>query len=569
MLSVATSPGAEIVEKLKSIKLLESDYLLQNDPRLLEQIFVLCGDIRDQLIPKEGGIDLADLDSYMTLTGNLVSLENRIGTAVSGGIFSNLSGSVNNLSILFDDIRRHIHEADSAMRLWCHILQFLVIFLILTACILLFNRISGNFVFNPLGQLEGLTVKIAAGDLPAVTMNPGNLPVISSITKSLEKLVTGLREKITFTGALNEGKMDSNLALAGEHDQLGNELIKLQQKILEASRQQRKNEEDNFRRRYINEGLAKFGDILRSKSNELDALGDAFIREIVKYLGAVQGGFFAFDNADGASPVLRLVSAFAYNRKKYLQKSVTFGEGLVGTCAREKQTINLTELPADYISITSGLGETLPDNLLLVPVLHENELIGVLEIASLLKYKDHEIKFAEEVARSLGSTIIYARNNQRTADLLAKSQQQALEMSEQEEEMRQNMEELKATQEESERREEEFRGIAQAIEHALFVIEYDLDGKIRKVNDRFCIFIGRSSEEIIGHQHHEIFDSNIKPDRHFWDDIIKNQRVTLTEQVKIGKKTFRLLEHFTTVQNNDNLTVKFINFVTDDRTGNS
>ena len=90
-------------------------------------------------------------------------------------------------------------------------------------------------------------------------------------------------------------------------------------------------------------------------------------------------------------------------------------------------------------------------------------MLGVIEIASLNMFKNHEIEFAQEVALSLGSTLVNTRNNQRTSELLTKSQQQALEMAEQEEEMRQNMEELKATQEESTRREEEFRGIAEAI----------------------------------------------------------------------------------------------------------
>jgi hypothetical protein len=70
---------------------------------------------------------------------------------------------------------------------------------------------------------------------------------------------------------------------------------------------------------------------------------------------------------------------------------------------------------------------------LLVPVIRENELIGVLEVASLHLYLEHRIFFAEEVAKDLGSTIVYTRNNQRTSELLA-NQQQALEMAEQEEE---------------------------------------------------------------------------------------------------------------------------------------
>lgn len=568
MLTVSNPPGAEILNSLNLVKQSESNYLLRKDLRLLENIAILCEEIRNQLIPKEGGIDLADLDNYMALTGNLIALDKRIGTADTKGIIANLSNSLYELPAAFENTQRLVDEAGAKMRLWWSLTRFIIILLIISINIYLFIQIASILVFRPLKQIDSLSQKMAVGELPVESVIPGKLPEIISIKESLERLVSGLREKVAFTRALNE-KKNKDLSLTSEYDLLGKELTELQQKISETAEQQIKNEEENLRRRYINEGLAKFGDILRSRSNDINALGDAFIHEIVKYLNAIQGGFFIYDNTDKAAPILNLVSAFAYNRKKYLQKSIAYGEGLVGTCAREKQSINLIEIPADYISITSGLGDTLPDNLLLIPVLHENELIGVLEIASLHKFKDHEIAFTEEVALSLGSTIINTRNNQRTSDLLTKSQQQALEMTEQEEEMRQNMEELKATQEESTRREEEFKGIAYAIDQALFVIEYDLDGIIRAVNERFCIFMGRSEDDITGHLHHEIFESTLKPDRHFWDEVEKNIRRTFVEHVKVGKKTFKLQEHFTTVQNRDGITVKFINFATDDRTGNS
>ncbi len=151
--------------------------------------------------------------------------------------------------------------------------------------------------------------------------------------------------------------------------------------------------------------------------------------------------------------------------------------------------------------------------------MHENDLLGVLEIASLHKFKQHEIEFAQEVAHNLGSTMVNTRNNQRTEDLLAKSQQQAQEMAEQEEEMRQNMEELKATQEESTRREEELSGFVDAIGNAMLIIEYDLEGKILEVNDRLCLFLGRERDEILGRTHHELFEGSLNPDVQFWNKL--------------------------------------------------
>jgi PAS domain S-box-containing protein len=564
MRTVANPPGADVLLKLNAIRQSEANYLLQNDTQTLESISGLCEDIRSELIPEEGGIDINDLDSYVALTGNLIALDKRIGSAETGGIIAGLGRSLIELPASYENLRELIRKAGVKVQQEWKISRLVIILLLIALCIYLFLRLTSNQVFHPLKQLDSVAQKMALGELPEEKVMPGKLPEIISLQESLEKQVSRLRDKVTFTRSLNEQRMDTHLTLSGENDLLGRELLELQQKMIGVAEQQAKNEEENLRRRYINEGLAKFGDILRTKSNDINALGDAFIREIVKYLNAIQGGFFVYDDTDKSAPVLNLVSAFAYNRKKYLQKSIAYGEGLIGTCAREKQSINLTEIPAGYISITSGLGDTLPDNLLLIPVLHENELIGVLEIASLHKYKEHEITFAEEVAHNLGSVIVYTRNNQSTANLLAKSQQQALEMSEQEEEMRQNMEELKATQEESSRREEEFKGIADAIERALFIIEYDLDGHIRHVNDRFCIFSGYSYDEITGRTHKEVFNSTLNPDQQFWDDLQLNTQFTCIEDIKVGNTTVHLKEHFTLVQNRDGMTVKYINFATDD-----
>jgi PAS domain-containing protein len=455
----------------------------------------------------------------------------------------------------------HINEAVEKTTLRWTVMRYTTIFLFTAFCIVLLVFITHHGITNPLRRTALAMEKLAAGDLSDSSFAQG-LPEIQRIDTALVHAINGLKEKAGFARTLNEGNLLSEMNLLGEHDLLGRELSQLQQKIRETADLQKRNDEATMKRRYINEGLAKFADILRTRSNDINLLGDSFIREIVKYLGAIQGGFFMLNDSDPSAPVLELVSAFAYNRKKYLQKSLALGEGLVGTCAKEKQTINLTEIPDGYISITSGLGDTRPNNLLLLPVMHDNLLIGVLEIASLRTFMEHEIQFALEVGGSLGSTIIYTRNNERTSRLLEKSQQQALEMAEQEEEMRQNMEELKATQEESTRREEELRGIAEAISHTHLVIEYDLGGSIRQVNDRCCLFFGRTSEELVGKMHPDVFEGTLVPDEQFWNTVEKNNLTVVHEKVRIGKMEYPLKEHFTAVMNRDNLVVKYINFIT-------
>jgi PAS domain S-box-containing protein len=567
MMNVSNPPDKALLDILNQIKQLENKFVLSSEPVILENISSLVEEIRNQLVPDEGGISLEDIDSYMETTANLISVEKRLGHASTKGIIPDLEKSSQKLLSAYDKLKSDNLVRYSKTSATWNILRYAAIGFIVLLCIFLFVNIFS--IVGPMRKIAEITGMLADGDFPEITMEDSRIPDVAEIKESLITHVASLQDKYGFTKALNADNLDVDLKITGKSDKLGSELILLQQKIRNAEEKQKAIDQENLKKRYINEGLAKFADILRSNNNDFVALGDAFIKEFVKYLNAIQGGFFIYNDADKSLPVLDLLSAFAFDRKKYLQKSVALGQGLVGTCAKEKQSINLTEIPKGYITITSGLGDTPPDNLLLIPVIHEEEVIGVIEIASLNRFKDYEIAFAEEVAHDLGATIITSRNNQRTAELLAKSQQQALEMTEQEEEMRQNMEELKATQEESGRREEEFRGIAKAIGNTLFVIEYELDGRIREVNEKLCLFLGYHRDEIIGKFHNEVFNSSFSPNTLFWEEVQKSRCVDMTETITLGSKSYTILEHFSPVYNREDIPVKYINFAIHDRVGNS
>ncbi|MDZ7607054.1 MAG: GAF domain-containing protein [Cyclobacteriaceae bacterium] len=154
--------------------------------------------------------------------------------------------------------------------------------------------------------------------------------------------------------------------------------------------------------------------------------------------------------------IIDLKSCYAFDRNKFLKKKIEIGQGLVGQCYLEKAPIFLKEVPESYLYITSGLGDAPPRCILLVPMIHENTVEGIIEIASLTVLSTYEIEFAEKFASLLASFVAGNRINQRTKTLLEKFQIQSEELRSQEEEMRQNMEEMQATQEEMHRKEQEY-----------------------------------------------------------------------------------------------------------------
>jgi PAS domain S-box-containing protein len=267
--------------------------------------------------------------------------------------------------------------------------------------------------------------------------------------QSSKKLVEEINrvEKLTgFIEAVSSGDYDIELKSDDSEDGLTNTLVTMRDKL-------KRNAEDDRKRNWITTGSAQIGEILRSATSNSAELYDQTVRFIVKYTKSNQGGLFVLneDDADGEK-FLELMACYAFERKKYLTRKVLIGDGLVGQCFLEGERIHLLEIPQEYVSITSGLGGTNPNALLIVPLKINDKIYGVLELASFHRYQEFEIELVEKFAESLASTISNVRVNETTRLLLERTQQQAEEMKSQEEEIRQNMEELEATQEEMRRK---------------------------------------------------------------------------------------------------------------------
>jgi PAS domain S-box-containing protein len=179
---------------------------------------------------------------------------------------------------------------------------------------------------------------------------------------------------------------------------------------------------------------------------------------------------------------LEMTACYAYERKKFAERRIAIGEGMTGQVVLEKQTLHRTDIPQDFVKITSGLGAALPRNLIIVPLMLDQKVYGVVEIASFEPIKPYQIEFVEKLGESIAATISSVKGGERTRKLLQETQQQAEQMRSQEEEMRQNMEELTATQEEMQRILKEVQGSEQYVSSLLNVSTdsiFTLDRELR------------------------------------------------------------------------------------------
>ncbi len=283
-------------------------------------------------------------------------------------------------------------------------------------------------------------------------MVPGKLETmdteLDNVIDSVNLLTDNLRSIKDFAQHVGQGNFENEIKVFNDAGDLGESLARMRDELKQVS------EKDKIRY-WTNEGLAKFGEILRENDKDLKTLSDQLISQLVKYLNANQGGVFVINKEDQQRHFLELTACYAYDRKKFLQKEILPGQGLVGQAWQEADTIYLRDIPQSYVRITSGLGGSTPKYLLIIPLKLNGEVYGVIELASFHDIESYKIEFTQKIAESIASTIAGARVAEQTQLLLQEAQEMTEQMRAQEEEMRQNMEELQATQEEMHRSQRE------------------------------------------------------------------------------------------------------------------
>lgn len=309
-----------------------------------------------------------------------------------------------------------------------------------------------------INTLKNTIEKLAHGELVEV-VQPRSENEIGEMTSAIAKLVNGMKETAKFAQQIGSGNLNSDFTPLSEKDVLGQSLLSMRNSLSHF-------EKEDQKRQWTNEGYAKFGELLRINQMNVAVLADQLITSLVKYLKANQGMFYVINSDSDSGTHLELIAAYAWDRKKYLEKKIQKGEGLTGQCWQEEEVIYMTDIPKEFVRITSGIGEALPRSVAIIPLKSNAEVFGVLELASFEMIETYQLDFLSKLAESIAATIASVRINEKTRILLEQAQHQAEELKAQEEEMRQNMEELSATQEEMARKEQEYLRKIERLESA-------------------------------------------------------------------------------------------------------
>ncbi len=424
-------------------------------------------------------------------------------------------------------------------------LTYASLFIAFSLFLVLINWLA-NTVLKPIKRISSVLNHISVGDIRKEVKITGN-DEITEIAISANKIIAALKDKSAFAKEIEKGNFAHKYKPLSEHDELGRALLEMRDSLQKSQKTEAERKAEDQKRNWVTEGLAKFAELLRLNNEDIDKLSYSIISNLVTYLNANQGGIFILNDNDEHHKFLELKGCYAYERKKFLEKKIDIEEGLIGACFLEQSTNYITDLPYDYVHITSGLGGARPKCLILVPLVVNEECFGVIEIGSFYEFQKHEIEFIEKIAESIASTINMVKTNFRTAELLKQSQIQQEEMRAQEEEMRQNMEELHATQEEMERKSLEMEGIMTALDTSNYIVIYDLSGKVLSINDPYLKLLGIRRDDVVGKSHSDNLVLNEEQRQNynrFWQDLREGIIKKELNKVHINGKEYWMQETY-------------------------
>ena len=230
-------------------------------------------------------------------------------------------------------------------------------------------------ISRPISITTSLLKKLSLGDIEDVEkLQIKSHDEIGNMSNSVNTLIEGLNSTAEFANQIGKGNLDAEFTPLSDDDVLGNALIEMRKSLADARKEEEKRKIEDKKQNWTTSGLAKFGDILRHNNDNLDNLSFNIISNLVDYLEANQGALFIkeYEVTEGSEDqdkvFFELKSAIAWGRDKFIKKKVEVGEDLVGRCAHEKKTIYLTEVPEDYVEITSGMGSSNPRSVLIVQI---------------------------------------------------------------------------------------------------------------------------------------------------------------------------------------------------------
>lgn len=407
----------------------EKDFLLRKDLVYANKLYRLNGNLKLKLRQQIDSLERRNLSSdtilihklenyikvankYERYFAKIVNIDIKIGLTEDEGIRGELKHIIADIKLELSILHDTVNERTNNL-IWQASMVFLTVIIVMLFLSLVVAWYFTQSISGPVELLTRVTKSIAGGlqnqedrlDSIQTEDEVGNL------ARNFKNLYTQLKKTIQITKEENE------------------KLKEFSQKDAE--------------RRWETEGFAIFNEIYRNHFNNLEEQSFEVMAQLVKYTGSSQGGMFVLNDDNDEDLFMELKACYAYDRQKFKNTRVNIGEDLIGTAWREGDTMLLTDVPQTYVHITSGLGKSNPNCVLIVPIKSDDSMVGIIELVSFKVFKKHEVAFIERLSQRIASGIIAIKSSERNKKLLAILETEAQDAQEREASLRKELQNSK------------------------------------------------------------------------------------------------------------------------------
>ncbi len=377
-------------------------------------------------------------------------------------------------------------------------------------------------------------------------------------------LITNYSRLQSFTEKLKNFDYSYDYEKWSNNDIVGDNLIFLNNYLRNQQQQAIEKSKEQERLIWLNEGMSKFIEILKYQVIEIKQLAYKIVSQIVEYINANEGGFFIV-NEDESGKYIELLAAYSMHKEKLLNRRIEMGVGFVGRVALEKKTLMITEIPESYSKISTALGSGKPKSIVILPLLFNEDVIGVIELSSFEILSDLQLQFLERISENISANLAMWRASQQTAELLKESQEQTVIQKKQQETLQLHLKELENLRGESEQREIELNSIIKAVDTTALLVEYDRNGQITSANSRFLDTLGRTSDEIVGKHHRDFtsMDVNSPEYKEFWKQLLEGKTKRFLESFHLQDSMIWLSQNYVPILDKDDTVFKILNIAID------
>ncbi len=320
----------------------------------------------------------------------------------------------------------------------------LVILILVTAVVIFIIFFTTKSITDTLSELKKAAQKIATG-ATGIELKIYSNDVVGSLADSIMQIEDSNRKLAEAAKEIGKGNFDIEVTPRSENDVLGNAIVKMKNDLQVFTK-------ENEEKIWIQTGLSTINNSVAGEKDLL-TLSKSVLDALATYLNAQLGLLYSVRSHQ----MLECVAGFAITHGHLVPKTLSFGETLIGEVAEKKQAVYLDNIPGDFIKVSTAAGEASPKHVIILPLVHNNEVEGVIELASLHEFSASSKRLLESAANNIAIALQTAKNRARLQELLEETQAQAEELQSQHSELEHLNTELEANTQKLQASEEELR----------------------------------------------------------------------------------------------------------------